>query len=155
MTLLNSCFFYWAYNFNSPLMKCLLWSTYWIQMYWSEFIGCWNFVIDIKTLLQFVYLYLLSWAWEMFYTVSCTCFHSIQLNPKNAKKICIWKCSLFMLSAEYSCKFFKPIVAYRQTVWTLIRLLLEEQSDLGPHCLQKWLLKSQADDSCCDWQFKG
>ena len=23
-----------------------------------------------------------------------------------------------------------------QTVWTLIRLLLEEQSDLGPHCLQ-------------------
>ena len=31
---------------------------------------------------------------------------------------------------------------------------LEEQSDLGSHCLQKW----QADDkaeSCCDWQFKG
>ena len=30
---------------------------------------------------------------------------------------------------------------------------------LGPHCLQKWLLKSQADDKaddkCCDWQFKG
>ena len=25
-----------------------------------------------------------------------------------------------------------------QTVWTLIRLLLEEQSDLGPHCLQKF-----------------
>ena len=41
----------------------------------------------------------------------------------------------------------------------LIRLLLEEQSDLGPHCLHKWLLKSQADDkaddSCCDCQFKG
>ena len=49
--------------------------------------------------------------------------------------------------------------AYRQTVWTLIRLLLEEQSDMGPHCLQKWILKSQADDkaddNCCDWQFKG
>ena len=34
-----------------------------------------------------------------------------------------------------------------------------EQSDLGPHFLQKWLLKSQADDkaddNCCDWQFKG
>ena len=34
-----------------------------------------------------------------------------------------------------------------------------EQSDLGPHCLQKWPLKSQvdekADDNCCDWQFKG
>ena len=25
-------------------------------------------------------------------------------------------------------------------------IVLEEQSDLGPHCLQKWLLKSQADD---------
>ena len=62
-----------------------------------------------------------------------------------------------MSSAEYSCKLFKPILAYRQTVWTLIRLLLEEQSDLGPHCLQEWLLKSQADDkadgNCCDWQF--
>ena len=35
----------------------------------------------------------------------------------------------------------------------------EEQSDLGQHCLQKRLLKSQtddkADDNCCDWQFKG
>ena len=55
-----------------------------------------------------------------------------------------------MLSAEYSCKLFKPIFAYRQTVWTQIRLLLKEQSDLGPHCLQKWLLKSQADDKADD-----
>ena len=34
-----------------------------------------------------------------------------------------------------------------------------EQSDLGPHYLQKWLLKSQADDKAddnsCDWRFKG
>ena len=62
------------------------------------------------------------------------------------------------VAAEYSCKLFKPIFANRQTVWTLIRLLLEEQSDLGPHRLQKWLLKSQADDKAddnfCDWQFK-
>ena len=29
-----------------------------------------------------------------------------------------------MSSAEYSCKLFKPIFAYRQTVWTQIRLLL-------------------------------
>ena len=33
------------------------------------------------------------------------------------------------------------------------------QTDLGPYCSQKWLLKSQADDkaddNCCDWQFKG
>ena len=50
---------------------------------------------------------------------------------------------------------FQTFLAYSQTVWTLIRLLLQEQSDLGPHCLQKWLLKSQtndkADDSCFDW----
>ena len=60
-----------------------------------------------------------------------------------------------MSSAKYSCKLFKPIFAYRQTVKTLIRLLLQEQSDLGLHCLQKWLLKSQADDiphdNYCDW----
>ena len=35
----------------------------------------------------------------------------------------------------------------------------QEQSDLGPCCLQKWLLKSQADDKAddnsCDWRFKG
>ena len=55
-------------------------------------------------------------------------------------------------------QIFQPYFWYRQTVWTQSRLLLE-QSDLGPHCLQKWLLKSQADnkadDNCCDWQFKG
>ena len=64
-----------------------------------------------------------------------------------------------MSSVEYSCKLFKPIFAYRQTVWSLTRLFQEEQSNLGPYCLQKWLLKSQADDkaddNCCDWQFKG
>ena len=47
-----------------------------------------------------------------------------------------------MPSAEYSCKLYKPIFAYR-----------------GPHYLQKWLLKSQADDKAdnnsCDWRFKG
>ena len=44
-------------------------------------------------------------------------------------------------------------------MWNQIRLLLEEQSDLGPHCSQKLFLKSQADDkaddNCCDWQFMG
>ena len=64
-----------------------------------------------------------------------------------------------MSSAEYSCKLLEAIFAYQQTVWIQIRLLLQEQSDLGPHCLQKWLLKSQAedkaDDNCCDWHFKG
>ena len=65
------------------------------------------------------------------------------------------------MSAEYSasCKIFRPIFTYGQTVWTQIRLLLKEQSDLGPHYLQKWFLKSQAgdkaDNNFCDWQFKG
>ena len=43
-------------------------------------------------------------------------------------------------------------------MWTQIRLL-KAQSDPGPHCLQKLILKSQADDkaddNCCDWQFEG
>ena len=34
-----------------------------------------------------------------------------------------------------------------------------DQTALGPHCLQKWLLKSQADDKAddnsCEWRFKG
>ena len=54
--------------------------------------------------------------------------------------------------------FLNLVLHTGKTVWTQIRLLLEEQSDLGPYCLQKWLLKSQADykadDNCCDWQFK-
>ena len=28
---------------------------------------------------------------------------------------------------------------FQQTVWTQIRLLLKEQSDLGPHCLSLFL----------------
>ena len=35
----------------------------------------------------------------------------------------------------------KLISAYRQTVWTQIRLLLEEQYDLDPHCLQQRCFK--------------
>ena len=58
-----------------------------------------------------------------------------------------------MLSVNVVCwiflQTFQTYFAYRQTVWT----------HLGPHCLQKWLLKSQADDeaddNCYDWQFKG
>ena len=42
---------------------------------------------------------------------------------------------------------------------TALRLLLKEQSDLGPHCLHKWLLKQRAedkvDDNSRDWRFKG
>ena len=81
------------------------------------------------------------------------------INPQNAKKTCIWKCRLFMSSAAYSCKLFKPNFCIQANSVGQIILLLKEQSDLGPHCLQKWRLKSQADekadDNCCDWQFKG
>ena len=54
---------------------------------------------------------------------------------------------------------FQTCFCIQANMWTLIRLLLEEQSDLGSHCLQKWLLKSKADDkaddNCFDLQFKG
>ena len=57
-----------------------------------------------------------------------------------SENVCL--CRLLNILANFSNLFF----AYRQTVWTQIRLLLKEQSDLDPHCLQKWLLNSQADD---------
>ena len=54
---------------------------------------------------------------------------------------------------------FQTYFCIQADIVHLIRQLLEEQFDLGPHCLLKWLLKSQADDkaenNCCDWQFKG
>ena len=37
--------------------------------------------------------------------------------------------------------------AYRQAEWTLIRLLLEERSDQGPHCLQQICFKRQVDET--------
>ena len=63
-----------------------------------------------------------------------------------------------MLTAEFACmQTFQSNFCIQAN--SVIRLLLEEHSDLGPQCLQKWLLKSQADDkaddNCCDWQFKG
>ena len=65
-----------------------------------------------------------------------------------------------MSSAEYSCRLFKKKyfciqansvdpdqTAPKGAVWS------------GPRCLQKWLLKPQADDKAddnsCDWHFKG
>ena len=61
---------------------------------------------------------------------------------KTASENVVCLCRLLNILANFSKLFF----AYWQTVWTQIRLLLKEQSDLGPHCLQKWLLKSQAED---------
>ena len=65
---------------------------------------------------------------------------------KTASENVVCLCRLLNILANFSNLFF----AYRQTVWTQIRLLLKEQSDLGPHCLQKWLLKSQAEDKADD-----
>ena len=43
------------------------------------------------------------------------------------------------------------------TVWVHIIMLLQEQSDLGPHCLSKSLKSFQqttkADNFCCEWCF--
>ena len=55
--------------------------------------------------------------------------------PASENVVCL--CRLLTILAN----FIKPIFAYRQTVWTQIKLLLKEQSDLGPHCLQKCFLK--------------
>ena len=79
---------------------------------------------------------------------------SLTLKILYAKKTCILKCRLFYVVCWIFLQNFQTyFLAYRQIVWTLIRLLLD------PHCLQKWLLKSQADDkadgNCCDWQIMG
>ena len=43
---------------------------------------------------------------------------------------------LSMSSADYILANFSNLFfSYRQIVWTLIRLFIEEQYDLGPHCL--------------------
>ena len=34
-------------------------------------------------------------------------------------------------------------------MWTQIRRLPQEPSDLGLHCLSKWLPLTKADDLCC------
>ena len=64
-----------------------------------------------------------------------------------------------MSSAEYSCKLLKAIFCIPANSVDPDQTAPREQSDLGPHCLQKLLLKSQADDKAddnsCDWHFKG
>ena len=59
--------------------------------------------------------------------------HFILLTLKSASENVVCLCRLLHLLANFSNLHF----AYRQTVRTQIRLLLKEQSDLGPHCLQK------------------
>ena len=75
---------------------------------------------------------------------STTCISS----PKPLK--CQENLHLKMLSVYVVCwillQTFQICFCIQALTWTLIRLLLEEHSDLGPHFLQKWLLKSQGDD---------
>ena len=56
--------------------------------------------------------------------------------PRKPASENVYLCRLLYLLANFPNILF----AYRQTVWTQIRLLLEEQFDLGPHCLQQWFL---------------
>ena len=68
---------------------------------------------------------------------------TLKVPRKTASENVVCLCRLLHLLANFSNLHF----AYRQTVWTQIRLL---------HCLQKWLLKSQADDKADDnscWGF--
>ena len=59
---------------------------------------------------------------------------TLKVPRKSASENVVCLCRLLHLLANFSNLHF----AYRQTVWTQIRLLLKnEQSDLGPHCLQK------------------
>ena len=68
-------------------------------------------------------------------TCSLVKFISFSINPSPATHLLRKKCHLLKLSAvcKYLCQGL--ISAYRQTIWTQIRLLQEEQSDLVPHCL--------------------
>ena len=56
------------------------------------------------------------------------------------KRKCIWKCCLLHGNA-----YVKNL--FRQTTLIRIRLLLEEQSDLGPHCLLQRSFKKKRGDS--------
>ena len=71
---------------------------------------------------------------------------------KSASENVVCLCRLLNILANFSNLFL------RTGKQCGLRSDCSEQSDLGPHCLQKWLLKSQADDkaddNCCDWQFK-
>ena len=55
-----------------------------------------------------------------------------------------------MSSAEYSCKLYQTYICIQANSVDPDQTAPKEQSDLGPHCLQKWLLKSQADEKADD-----
>ena len=75
--------------------------------------------------------------------------------PASENVVCL---SYYMSSAEYSCKLYKPVFAYRQTCgpWSDCSL---RSSLIWVHTVCKNDLKSKADDKAddnrCEWQFKG
>ena len=58
----------------------------------------------------------------------------LSLSHNTCTKKCIRKWCLLKLSAACKCSRQGFISAYRQTLWTQIRLILWEQSDLSPPC---------------------
>ena len=84
----------------------------------------------------------LHWVHKHAHRKCCVQAHillTLKAPRKTASENVVCLCRLLNILAN----FIKPTFAYRQTVWTQIRLLLKEQSDLGPHsdlglhCLQK------------------
>ena len=116
----NTCAIPYCRNFCvqkiAPISETLL-GTCW------EIPGVSEELLTLKMPRKPAYENVVCWIFlQTFQTYFCIKANSVD-SDQTAKKTCIWKCHLFMLSAEYSCKLFKPIFAYRQTVWTLIRLL--------------------------------
>ena len=69
---------------------------------------------------------------EVHLTFSCSHL-TLKAPRKSASENVVCLFCLLHLLANFSNLHF----AYKQTEWTQIRLLLKEQSDLGPHCLQQ------------------
>ena len=99
-----------------------------------------------------------GWTWKSLIKTEKLIFVlllTLKAPRKTASENIVCLCRLLNILANFSNLFLHT----GKQCGPQIRLLLEEQSDLGPHCLQKWLLKSQADDkaddNCCDWRFKG
>ena len=78
----------------------------------------------------------MSWSWTQD-SEARTSNPSIPSLKLYKSSHCPPNCRLPSSSAASRCKHCILISAYRQTVWTQIRLLLAVQSDLGPHCLQQ------------------
>ena len=96
---------------------------------------------DLRYIIAYASLYIMIYAIARY---SSTTNLSIPSPGKKSKARGIFRrlsgskgdtVNLKMLSASCKCLRQGLISAYRKIVWILIRLLLEEQSDLGQHCL--------------------